>query len=264
MPQKFINNKMREVTDTQAEVIDFLREDAASIHEDMGGKKKLYEDMKGDMTPEEMMSKIEMLEDELKRVKARTDSEDEVEESGEWQAIAEQAVARLAVMEAALQHDDSEDEDEDDLTEEELEELINEEVQERVDSLLTAYEEAQGYLPEDYSLRGKSGAHEVRSDALRHSAPRLDSDDSPLNWESEDAVNAAFEAMKLYQKPQTRTDSASDLERVLNGEERQDGDGIMAVKNQPMYSYKHPKNKKGSQRRKRKPDYAPSLSGTAI
>lgn len=233
---------MRELTDEQSELIDFLRQDAAAAA-----------DLEEDDEIEELEAELEELEAE--EAEERADSED-------WQAIAEQAVARLAVMESALQHDDSEDEDEDDLTEEELEELINEEVQERVDSLLTAYEEAQGYLPEGYSLRGKSGAHEVRSDALRHSAPRLDSDDSPLNWESEDAVNAAFEAMKLYRKP--RTDSTSDLERVLNGEERQDGAGIMAVKNQPMYSYKHPKNKKGGKRRKRKPDYAPSLSGTAI
>ena len=219
MATKMIDGQLREVTDSAAEIIDFLRRDAAEAE---------------GITTEDDAGLAELEAPKAEEAGKRTDSED-------WQSVAEKALARNAVLEQALRADAEED---DELSDEELEEMLQAAVDERVDSLISAYESAKGFLPEDYSLRGKD-AHAVRCDALKHSAPRLDSEDSPLNWDSEDAVQAAFDAVKLYQQP--RTDSGdSQLARVFSRQ-------LAPQPRQDMYDM--PAKKMGK-RKKRQADFS--------
>ena len=227
MATKLINQKFAEVSDTTSEVIDFLRRDAADAQE---------------LAELADLEELEALETEEAEEEGEWEEEEHTD-SGDWQTIAEQAIARNAVLEAAL-HSDSEEE-EDDLSDEELEELLEAAVTERVDALFDAYDSVRQYLPGDYSLRGKSPL-DVRVDALKHCEPRLDSEDSPVNFESEDAVNAALEAVKLVHQP--RTDSGeSQLSRVfsrqLGTQPRQDMDDMFGMK-------------KKAKRGKRKADYS--------
>lgn len=222
-----INGKMSEVSDSAAEIIDFLRRDAAEAEE---------------MAAEDQadLAELEALEAEEA---AEEYGEEERTDSVDWKDVAETAMARNAVLEAL--RFDGDDDDEDELSDEELEEMLVAAVDERVDSLLDAYEGAKGFLPGDYSLRGKN-AHAVRCDALKYSAPRLDSEDSPVNWDSEDAVQAAFDAVKLYQQP--RSDSGdSQLARVFSRQ--------LAPARQRQDMFDMPAQKTGK-RRKRKADYS--------
>lgn len=247
-----VNGQKFELDEDQIGIIDQLRADAADdmdddIDDDLddvideafeaGYEAALRSDAKG--------KKPSSLDDEDMDDDDMDDEDmDERSDAADWQERAATAEARLAVL-TSLMHGDADDgaDDDDDfeyLSEDDLEDLIEQEVSERVDSLIETYNDARPYLPSDYQLTGQLDPHTIRCDALRHTSPRLDSPESTLDWDSVDSINAAYEAMKLYQRRDTR----SPLEQVFD---RRDGN---CGSHEDMYGEKKVKV------RKRKPDYS--------
>lgn len=222
-----INGQEFELNQDQVALIEQLRADAK-------GKKKPSPPMDDEDMSEGMDEDMDMDEEDM----------DERSDSADWEERATTAEARLAVLTSLMHGDADDDADDDDefeyLSEDDLEDLIEQEVSERVDSLIETYNDARPYLPSDYQLSGQLDPHTIRCDALRHTSPRLDSAESRLDWDSVDSVSAAYEAMKLYQRKDTR----SPLEQVFD---RRDGN---CGSHEDMYGEKKVKV------RKRKPDYS--------
>lgn len=102
---------------------------------------------------------------------------------------------RISALEAMLQHDDSEEN-------EEHADSLEERVQERLDGMWSAYEEAKPFLASDYKLDGTKTAHQIKLDALAATF----GEEFKIDSDSEAAVNAAFTTMQSTQK---RSDSSA-------------------------------------------------------
>ena len=189
MTQIVANNQVFNVDSDIAEAIDSARN--AKERMDMKSKKKKpmmkeEEEKEYDEEEEEYLedSDADIILDGLSELLDRTDAEG-------FRDVIDHIDSLEAQIEMLKMRSDSSPSDED----------IDDKISERLDSILNAYAEAGPFLSDTFKLDGECTAHSIYTAALQHRVDGLN-----INWDSETAVETAFEMLKQsFSGPKTVT-----------------------------------------------------------